>query len=155
MDGAPHPELIFEIVAHCESPVDMGTIDGGKARMIPIIGGTVSGPMLSGAVMPGADWSIMRDCGLATGGLATVGLATVEARYAIRADDGTIIQIFNAATTKVGRPREDGVMMITTPRFIAPDGPHAWLNHGVYAGTLVPDLSGQSFTVKIGVFRLV
>ncbi len=145
MDRAPHPELIFEIVALCESPVDMGTIDGGKARMIPIIGGTVSGPMLSGAVMPGADWSIMRDGGL----------ATVEARYAIRADDGTIIQIFNAATAKVGRPREDGVTMITTPRFIAPDGPHAWLNHGVYAGTLVPDLSGQSFSVKIGVYRLV
>ena len=145
MDGAPHLELIFEIVALCESPVDMGTIDGGKARMIPIIGGTVSGPMLSGAVMPGADWSIMRDDGL----------ATVEARYAIRADDGTIIQIFNAATAQVGRPREDGVMMITTPHFIAPDGPHAWLNHGVYAGTLVPDLSGQSFSVKIGVYRLV
>ncbi len=149
MDGAPHPELIFEIVALCEAPVDMGTIDGGKARMIPIIGGTVSGPKLRGEVMPGADWSIMRPS--TDGG----GVATVEARYAIRADDGTIIQIFNAATTRIGAPREDGVMMITTPRFIAPDGPHAWLNHGVYAGTLVPDLSGKSFSVKIGVFRLI
>lgn len=145
MDGAPQPELIFDIVALCESPVDMGTIDGGKARMIPITGGSVSGPRLSGAVLPGADWSIMRDGGI----------ATVEARYAIRADDGTIIQIFNAATTRISAPRADGVMMITTPRFIAPDGPHAWLNHGVYAGTLMPDLSGESFSVKIGVFRLV
>ena len=149
MDGAPHPELIFEIVAHCESPIELGTIDGGKARMIPIIGGTVSGPKLSGEIMPGADWSIMRPS--AGGG----GVATVEARYAIRADDGTIVQIFNAATTRISATREDGVMMITTTRFIAPDGPHTWLNHGVYAGTLVPDLSGQSFSVKIGVFRLV
>ena len=144
MDGMPHPELVFEIEALCSPPVDMGTIDGGKARMIPITGGRVSGPRLSGRVMPGADWSIMRDSGV----------ATVEARYAIEADDGTIIQVFNAATTPVGAPRDDGVMMITTPRFIAPEGPHHWLNHGVYAGTLIPDLSGQSFTVTIGVFRL-
>jgi hypothetical protein len=144
MDGMPHPELVFEIEALCSAPVDMGTINGGKARMIPITGGRVYGPRLNGEVMPGADWSIMRDNGL----------ATVEARYAIRTDDGTIIQIFNGATTKVGALREDGVAMITTPCFIAPEGPHDWLNHGVYAGTLTPNMSGESFTVKIGVFRL-
>jgi Protein of unknown function (DUF3237) len=144
MTTMPHAELVFEIIAECSPPEDMGVIDGGKARMIPIIGGTVSGPRLSGTVMPGADWSIMRENGV----------ATVEARYAMRADDGTIIQIFNAATTQVGSPREDGVMMITTPRFIAPEGPHAWLNRGVYVGTLVPDMSGQSFAVKIGVFLM-
>ena len=144
MNCAPHPELVFEIEALCSPPVDMGTIDGGKARMIPITGGRVYGLKLNGEVMPGADWSIMRENGL----------ATVEARYAIRADDGTIIQIFNSATTKVGQMREDGVAMITTPRFIAPDGPHDWLNHGVYAGTLIPNMSGDSFAVKIGVFRL-
>ena len=146
MDGVPQAEALFEITAICETPIEMGVIDGGKARMIPITGGSVSGPKLSGTVLPGADWSIMRDSGL----------ATVEARYAIQADDGTIIQIFNGATTRVGGAlRADGVVMITTPRFIAPEGPHAWLNHGVYAATLVPDMSGGSFSVKIGVFRLV
>ncbi len=144
MDGIPQAELMFEIDVECSAPVDMGVIDGGTARMIAITGGRVFGPKLNGAVLPGADWSIMRDNGV----------ATVEARYALKADDGTIIQIFNAATTQVGRPREDGVMMITTPRFIAPDGPHAWLNHGVYVGTLIPDISGGSFAVKIGVFRM-
>lgn len=146
MDGKPHAELVFEIEAECSPPVEMGTIDGGTARMIPITGGRVHGPMLTGEVMPGADWSIMREGGL----------ATVEARYAIRAEDGTIIQVFNAATTRVGQMREDGVAMITTPRFIAPDGPHGWLNHGVYAGTLIPNMGGGDggFAVKIGVFRL-
>lgn len=145
MDGKPQAELVFEIIAECAPPEDMGVIDGGKARMIAITGGKVSGPRLSGTVLPGADWSIMRDSGL----------ATVEARYALRADDGTIIQIFNGATAPVSRPREDGVMMITSPRFIAPEGPHAWLNHGVYVGTLIPDLSGASFSVKIGIFRII
>jgi hypothetical protein len=144
MNAMPKAEFVFEIIAECTPPEDMGVIDGGKARMIPIIGGTVSGPRLSGTVMPGADWSIMRENGV----------ATVEARYALRADDGTIIQIFNGATTPVGKPREDGVMMITSPRFIAPEGPHAWLNCGVYVATLSPDMSGKSFSVKIGVFAM-
>ncbi len=144
MSGLPQAELMFEIEVECSAPVDMGVIDGGKARMIPITGGRAFGPKLNGEVLPGADWSIMRD----------TGVATVEARYALKADDGTIIQIFNAATTQVGRPREDGVMMITTPRFIAPDGPHAWLNHGVYVGTLIPDMTGGGLAVKIGVFRM-
>lgn len=144
MDGMPRAELVFEINAECAVPIELGTIDGSKARMIPITGGSVFGPELSGTVLPGADWSIMRDNGI----------ATVEARYALRADDGTIIQIFNSATTQVGNKRQDGVAMITTPRFIAPDGPHSWLNHGVYAGTLTPNIFGTSFAVKIGVFRL-
>jgi hypothetical protein len=144
MDQMPRAELLFEIIAECSPPEDMGVIDGGKARMIPITGGTVSGPHLSGTVMPGADWSIVREGGI----------ATVEARYALRADDGTIIQIWNGATTRMGPPREDGVMMITTPRFIAPDGPHAWLNHGVYCGTLIPDMGEGRFAVKIGVYRM-
>lgn len=144
MDQSPRAELLFEIIAECSSPEDMGVIDGGKARMIPITGGTVSGPQLSGTVMPGADWSIMRENGV----------ATVEARYALRADDGTIIQIWNGATTRMGPQREDGVMMITSPRFLAPEGPHAWLNHGVYCATLIPDMSSDRFAVKIGVFRM-
>ena len=144
-DGLPHAEPVFEIEAICSAPEEMGEIDGGKARMIPITGGRVFGPRLSGTVMPGgADWSIMRPGGI----------ATVEARYALRADDGTIIQIFNGATTRVGQPRADGIMMITTPRFIAPAGPHDWLNHGVYVGTLRPDMTPGAFKVMIGVFRM-
>lgn len=145
MAGPPIAELVFAIEAECSAPVELGTIDGGTARMIPITGGRVFGPRLSGTVLPGADWSIMR---------AGTGVATVDARYALEADDGTVIQIFNGATTPVGQPREDGVMMITAPRFIAPDGPHAWLNHGVFAATLAPDMSGGGFAVKIGVYLM-
>ncbi len=143
----PKAELLFEIEAICSPPEHMGVIDGGQARMIPIIGGTVTGERLQGEVMPGgADWSIMRDSGL----------ATVEARYAIRASDGTIIQIFNGVTDHVGQHGDrQGVMAITAPRFIAPDGPHEWLNHGVYVGTLAPVIAADRFAVKIGIFRVI
>lgn len=149
MEPAPIAEHVFTIEAECTAPVEMGQIDGGTARMIPIIGGRVYGPRLSGEVLPGADWSVFRPS--PQGG----GVATVEARYAMKADDGTIIQIFNGATTPVGAPREDGVMMITTPRFIAPDGPHAWLNQGTYTATLSTGQPGaDGFAVKIGVFLM-
>lgn len=143
----PRSELLFTISAECTPPEEMGVVNGGKARMIPIVGGSVSGDKLSGTVMPGADWSIMRDDGL----------ATVEARYAIRAEDGTIIQVFNSATARVDPAaiERSGVAMITAPRFIARDGPHGWLNEGVYVGTLSPDMSGGSFTVSIGVYRML
>lgn len=145
-DLSPRSELIFTITAQCTPPEEMGIIDGGKARMIPIVGGTVSGEKFTGTVMPGADWSIMREDGL----------ATVEARYAIKAEDGTIIQVFNAATARVdpASMQRSGVAMITSPRFIAPEGPHEWLNEGVYVGTLMPDMSGGEFAVRIGVYRM-
>jgi hypothetical protein len=143
--ATPYAEHLFDIVAICTDPVPLGTIDGGTALMIPITGGTVSGERLSGEVMPGADWAIYR----------AAGLATVEARYAIKARDGTIIQIFNGATAPVDRSRTDGVMMITAPRFIAPEGPHDWLNHGVYVATLSPDPEHGISAVRIGVFKVV
>ncbi len=146
MNLAPKSEHVFTIEALCTPPEELGIIDGGTARMIPITGGSVSGPKFSGTVMPGADWSIMRDDGL----------ATVEARYAIKAEDGTIIQVFNGAKARIdpSSMATSGVAMITSPRFIAPEGPHAWLNEGVYVGALMPDMSGGSFAVRIAIYRL-
>ena len=139
----PQATLVFEIEAICQQPEDMGRLAGGPSRMIPIIGGTVCGK-LNGEVIPGgADWSIMREGGI----------ATVDARYAIRADDGTIIQIWNGVTDRMA-PREGGIMAITTPRFLAPDGPHGWLNRGVFVGTLTSAITPERFAVKIGIFQM-
>jgi hypothetical protein len=145
-DLSPTSELIFTVTAECTPPEEMGVVDGGQGRMIPIVGGSVTGPKLSGTIMPGADWAIMRDDGL----------ATINARYAIKADDGTIIQVFNEATARIDpvSVQKSGVAMITSPRFIAPEGPHVWLNEGVYVGTLMPDMSGGAFTVRVGIYRM-
>jgi Protein of unknown function (DUF3237) len=145
--SVPRAELVFTIEALCSHPVSIGRLAGGEGRMIPIIGGKVSGTMLNGEVVPGgADWSIVRENGL----------CTVDARYAIKADDGAIIQVFNGATERIVRSNPPApILMITAPRFIAPDGPHDWLNRGVYVGTLMPDLSGKSAAVLIGVYRMV
>jgi len=65
---------------------EMGNGRGGQRRIIPIIGGTVSGPHFSGRVLNiGADWqTIFPD-----------GLAELDTRYAFETDDGAVIEIVN------------------------------------------------------------
>ena len=142
----PTAEPVFQLQVECASPVPMGRIRGGNAMMIPITGGIISGARLSGEVLPGgADWAIIRDDGL----------VMVDARYAIQASDGTIIQVFNTGTNRMVRDAHaKPPVMLTTPRFVAPEGVHDWLNHSVFVGTLIPDASGRLSPVNVGIFKL-
>ena len=125
-----HPELTLDLVARLEvliaEPIDAGVTPAGHRRVIPITGGTVTGPRLTGEVLGiGADWSVVR----------SDGVAVVTARYLIRTDDGVVLTVTNTgAFTAQGT--------VTTPRIEAPEGPYAWLNDAVLAGTLVPRPAG-------------
>lgn len=142
-DHVPQAELVFKIEVLCDPPQMLGTRDGGRMLMIPITGGTVSGPKLNGEIIPGgADWAVVYPSH-----------AQVEARYAIRAEDGTVIQVFNAGAVPIGEQGERPALPLTTPRFIAPNGPHGWLNHGVFVGTLDANPANMG-VVRIGVFKL-
>lgn len=56
----------------------------GQRRIIPIVGGRVSGPALSGTILPGgADWMTA----------SADGLAILDARYSFETEDGAIIEI--------------------------------------------------------------
>jgi len=60
-------------------PFDFGTTPAGHRRVINIVGGSFSGPRLSGAVLPGgADWQVLRQDGT----------AVLEARYTLRTQGG-------------------------------------------------------------------
>ena len=142
----PSAEKVFELDVTCGSPTMLGRINGGNGMMIPITGGTVKGEMLSGEVLPGgADWAIRYENGR----------SVVDARYAIKADDDTVIQIFNGASLHLELGEDKAIpTMVTSPRFIAPEGPHDWLNCGVYVGTLAP-IMGSTFAVRVVIFRMV
>jgi hypothetical protein len=142
----PTAEPVFQLCVECSAPVPVGRRQGGNAAMIPIIGGTITGERLSGEVLPGgADWAIITDDGL----------VMVDAHYAIKASDGAIIQVFNAGANRVVRGADGAAsVMLTTPRFVAPEGQHDWLNHGVFVSTLMPDASGKPSPVHIAVFKL-
>lgn len=65
---------------------EMGDGRGGRRRIIPIIGGRVSGPRLSGKILDvGADWQT----------IFSTGLAELDTRYAFRTDEGAVIEIIN------------------------------------------------------------
>lgn len=121
-----HPELALDLVARLEvlisAPIDAGVTPAGHRRVIPITGGTVSGPRITGEVLGiGADWSVVRGDGV----------AAVTAKYLIRTDDGVVLTV-----TNTGAFTAQGI--VTTPRIEAPEGPYSWLNDAVLVGTLVP-----------------
>lgn len=66
------------------SPVLLGNDGFGEARIVPILGGTVTGKTLSGHILPGAaDEQRVR----------TDGLTRIHARYVIRTADGDLVRV--------------------------------------------------------------
>ena len=75
---------IFQIHAELAAITDLGRTPYGVRRIIDILGGTVSGPRLTGRVLPGgADWQIIR----------SDGAADIQARYTIQSDNGARILV--------------------------------------------------------------
>ena len=132
---------------------DLGATPHGRRRIIPILSGTVKGPLLEAEVMPGgADWQYVRGDGV----------LELEARYSIKTKDGTEIAITNRGIRRAppeimerlsrGEAVDPAqVYFRTAPVFEAPSGPHAWLNESVFVATAArfPD------KVHIRVFELL
>ena len=91
-DALPDPvlDLAFEVRVHVDAPLRVGGATPHEAlHAVAITGGTVEGPRLRGEVLPGgADWFTDRD-----------GVAALDARYLLRADDGSRIVVNNLAVT--------------------------------------------------------
>ncbi|MFB4316008.1 DUF3237 domain-containing protein [Actinomadura sp. 21ATH] len=135
-----HPPLVLEPLAELRveigEPIDAGPVPGGRRRIIPITGGTVSG-LLEGTVVPGgADWSLQRGDG--TG--------TVSATYPVRLTDGTVLTITNRGTVAA----HDGAPLgLTAIRVEAPEGPWAYLNDTPVVGSLVLALGEERPAVRL------
>jgi len=123
--STPHLVFVFEEFVTLGASVHPGETPFGERNIVPITGGTFSGPNIRGKVMSGGwDWQ-----------LATKnGCHSIQADYMIQADDGAIINVINKGTS-CASPGAN-IRLITTPTFEAPLGPHAWLNGGAFVGTL-------------------
>lgn len=76
------PLCIFKV--EVADPFDFGITPVGHRRVINIVGGSFSGPRISGAVLPGgADWQVIQPGGV----------AVLDARYTLRTDAGDFIQV--------------------------------------------------------------
>jgi len=135
------------------TPLELGASLRGRRHIIPITGGTVSGPRLQGAVLPGgADWqTVYAD-----------GTAQLEARYTLRLEDGALIDVNNygyrhgppeilAALARGETVDPQHYYMRTTPRFETGDPRHAWLNRTLFVatGARLPD------AVKLSVYEVL
>jgi hypothetical protein len=88
--AAPAPPglaFAFELRVRVGAPVEIGEVAHGRRRIVPILGGTVDGPMLKGTVPSGgADWQMIQPDGF----------SELDTRYTIETDKGQIVYVQNA-----------------------------------------------------------
>lgn len=143
-DLAPSPSFAkrFDLDITVGPAMELGEIQGGRRRIIPITGGRASGDVSGEVLAGGADWqTVYLD-----------GLTLLEARYAVRLNDGTTIGVINRgvrrAPVEVARRLAAGERVEphlyyfrTAPVFEVAPGPHHWLAENVFigAGERLPD----------------
>ena len=143
--SAPTPGLthVFSLRGELAPPLEYGRIDGLRKRFIPVTGGVVYGPRLTGRVLPGGgDWQSVADDGL----------SQVLARYSLEASDGTVIGVTNAGVRTASlevmeklvagiEVPPDAYYFRTNPVFEVGPGPHGWLHRHLFVarGIRKPD----------------
>jgi hypothetical protein len=140
----PKLEFVFEIRLYFTRVHTLGEMPSGAGRgAVYVDGGTITGPRLSGKVLPGSggDWALFRPDGV---------LAT-DARYMLEADDGTLILLYNRGylwgRTPDVIPRIQDFMfrggppvphhefyLRSAPTFEVAKGKHDWLMRHIFVG---------------------
>lgn len=78
---------VADVTALVGTPIEIGKTAAGVRRMVPILGGEVSGPRLNGRILPGgADYQLIR----------SDGVAELQARYVIETEEGSRIYVENS-----------------------------------------------------------
>jgi hypothetical protein len=92
----PGLEFVFELRVAVADPIRVGRTASEDLNVTPIVGGEITGPRLTGRVLPvGADWWVTRG--------ATTQL---DARYVIEAEDGAAIDVVNRGYWHAGEDVE-------------------------------------------------
>ena len=131
---------------------EMGAGRAGRRRIIPIVGGRVTGPGISGHLLNlGADWqTIFADA-----------TAELDTRYAMETDDGALIEIVNYGfrhgpadvIERIAAGEEvppDSYYMRTHARLETGDARYAWVNRTLFVGAG----ARQKSSVRITLFAV-
>ncbi len=144
---------VFSLAITVATPIEAGDYGYGTRRVIPITGGTLKGDGLSGQIVEGgADYQIIRPNGF----------TELEAKYAVKLDDGAIIYVENIgirfgpqeALEKIrrGEPVDPALIYFRSrPRFETGADKHRWLMENLFIGSGVrrPD------RVELDVFQVL
>ena len=140
---------LCDLTVELARPIEMGRSPRGIRRMIPIVGGAVTGDRISGRILHlGADWQTVFDDGS----------AELDTRYAFETPDGATIDIRNygirhgppevvAALARGEDVDPSKYYMRTQPRFETGDERYAWLNRMICVGTGAREASRVRITV--------
>jgi muconolactone delta-isomerase len=83
----PDPRLmpVYRLEATLGEPADLGDTDHGRRRIVPLTGGTFTGPTITGRLLPGAsaDWQTVLPDGTALG----------DIRYTLQTDGGDVLYV--------------------------------------------------------------
>ena len=133
----PMLEFAFEARVDVGPEERVGHGEGDVLHFVPITGGTVEGPRLRGAVVPGGgDWYVQR-------GPMCIQL---DAHYLLRAEDGALIDIVNRGLFRTssaevmershrGEPIDPNDLYYrTSPVFRTDASAHRWLAESVFVG---------------------
>jgi hypothetical protein len=127
---------VFSLSIRVGVPIEAGDIGHGSRRVIPILGGDLTGEGIHGTVCEGgADYQIIRPDGF----------TELEAKYAIEMDDGAIVYIENIgvrfgpkeALDKIRRGEvvDPGLIYFrSVPRFETGAEHYRWLMRSLFIG---------------------
>jgi Protein of unknown function (DUF3237) len=81
----PRLTLVYRLEATLGEPLDLGDTAQGRRRIVPMTGGTFTGHLLSGKLLPGssADWQMILPDGTALG----------DIRYTLQTDQGHLLYV--------------------------------------------------------------
>ena len=138
-DRLPDPRLtrVYRLEATLGVPLDLGATARGHRRIVPLTGGTFTGPELNGTLLPGAsaDWQTVLPDGTALG----------DIRYTLQTDGGDLLYVKSRGLrhgsadvlARLGRGEEveAGEYTFRTSTEIETAAPQLdWLNKGIFIG---------------------
>ena len=139
MSRLPEPRLtrVYRLEDAVGEPLDLGDVSQGHRRIIPLTGGTFTGPELNGRLLPGvsADWQIVLRDGTTLG----------DVRHTLQTDDGALLYVqsrgvrHGSAEVLARLGRGDDVdaseyTFRTSTQIETASRELDWLNKGVFVG---------------------
>ncbi|WP_321876812.1 DUF3237 domain-containing protein [Paraburkholderia bannensis] len=138
----PVAQLVMEISCDLAPTMALGNSPIGERRMVPIVGGSFSGPGIHGVVLAGgADRQLVRQDGF----------KQLSATYELKTDDGAVISVSNHVLAPA--QRAPGQAVFSNIDLVAPEGKYGWINDNVYVGTL-DSLRPARDAVLIRIYKL-
>ena len=139
MFSLPDPQLslVYRLEATLGRPLDLGEIAEGHRRIVPLTGGTFTGPEINGTLVPGAsaDWQIVLPDGTALG----------DVRYTLQTDRGDLLYVQSRGVrhgsaevlARLGRGEDvdpSEYTFRTSTQIETAAAALDWLNRGVFIG---------------------